>query len=217
MDRKRIIVTAVVVVLLLGLLVFTATRVRSSGTTKVSVPGVGTKAVTPTARLQVRTAEGQPKVDLASYRLKVSGLVSSTLSLTFDQVKAMPSVERYVTLPCVEGWSDEGIWKGVRLADVLQKAGVKDSARTVVFKSPGGDYTTSLTTADVKKADPVLAYGVNGGRLPDAQGYPLRLVVPHKLGYKWIKWVTEIDLIKGSYEGYWESRGYYNSADATGR
>jgi DMSO/TMAO reductase YedYZ molybdopterin-dependent catalytic subunit len=63
----------------------------------------------------------------------------------------------------------------------------------------------------------MLAYGVNGDRLPDEQGYPLRLVVPNRLGYKWIKWVVEIDLIKGSYQGYWESRGYSNDADATGR
>jgi DMSO/TMAO reductase YedYZ molybdopterin-dependent catalytic subunit len=116
----------------------------------------------------------------------------------------------------VEGWSDRGIWKGVKLTDVLSRAGVQGSARTVVFKSPGG-YTTSLTTADVKKVDPILAYGVNGVRLPDEQGYPVRLVVPHKLGYKWIKWVTEIDLIKGSYSGYWESQGYSNSGDAGGR
>ena len=210
------IATAAAVVIVVGLLTYAATRGRPAGTTKINVPGVGTKAVTPTAKLHVRTAEGEPKIDLASYRLKVSGLVEIPLSLSFDDVKSMPSVERYVTLPCVEGWSDEGIWKGVRLADVLKKAGVRDSARTVVFKSPGG-YTTLLTTADVTATDPVLAYGVNGGRLPDQQGYPLRLVVPHKLGYKWIKWVTEIDLIKGSYEGYWESRGYSNSADATGR
>jgi DMSO/TMAO reductase YedYZ molybdopterin-dependent catalytic subunit len=216
MDKKRFIIAAIVVLVVVGLLIYTGTRPRSGGTTRINVPGVGTKDVTPTAKLGVRTAEGQPKVDLATYRLKVSGLVGSPLSLTFDQVKALPSVERYVVLPCVEGWSDRGVWKGVKLSDVLSRAGVKDSARTVVFKSPGG-YTTSLTTADVKAADPVLAYGVNGVRLPDEQGYPLRLVVPHKLGYKWIKWVDEIDLIKGTYEGYWESRGYSNSGDAGGR
>jgi DMSO/TMAO reductase YedYZ molybdopterin-dependent catalytic subunit len=216
MDKKRLIILVIVLAAIVGLLVYVGTRGKTSGTTKVTVTGVGTKAVTPTAQLHVRTAEGQPKIDLGTYRLKVTGLVGNPLSLTFDEVKALPSVERYVVLPCVEGWSDRGIWKGVKLTDVLSRAGVQGSARTVVFKSPGG-YTTSLTTADVKKVDPILAYGVNGVRLPDEQGYPVRLVVPHKLGYKWIKWVTEIDLIKGSYSGYWESQGYSNSGDAGGR
>ena len=74
-----------------------------------------------------------------------------------------------------------------------------------------------MTMADVKAVDPLLAYGVNGDRLPDSQGYPLRLVVPNKLGYKWIKWVVDIKLIQGSYEGYWESREYSNSAELKGR
>ena len=216
MDKKRLLILVIVLAAIVGLLVYLGIGHKSGGTTRINVPGVGTKDVTPTAKLGVRTAEGQPKVDLATYRLKVSGLVGKTLSITFDQLKAMPSVERYVVLPCVEGWSDRGVWKGVKLSDVLARAGVKDTARTVVFKSPGG-YSTSLTTADAKAADPILAYGVNGGRLPDEQGYPLRLVVPHKLGYKWIKWVDEIELIKGTYEGYWESRGYSNSGDAGGR
>jgi len=216
MDKKRLLILVIVLAAIVGLLVYLGIGHKSGGTTRINVPGVGTKDVTPTAKLGVRTAEGQPKVDLATYRLKVSGLVGKTLSITFDQLKAMPSVERYVVLPCVEGWSDRGVWKGVKLSDVLARAGVKDTARTVVFKSPGG-YSTSLTTADAKAADPILAYGVNGVRLPDEQGYPLRLVVPHKLGYKWIKWVDEIELIKGTYEGYWESRGYSNSGDAGGR
>jgi DMSO/TMAO reductase YedYZ molybdopterin-dependent catalytic subunit len=136
--------------------------------------------------------------------------------LSFEDVKSLAAEERFVKLPCVEGWTQAGVWKGPRPQTVLDRAGVQKGARTVVFTSPGG-YSTSLTLSDVKKNDPLLAYGVNDGRLPDEQGYPLRLVVPNKLGYKWIKWVTGIKLIKGTYEGYWESRGYSNDADATGR
>ena len=89
-------------------------------------------------------------------------------------------------------------------------------ADNVVFSSPGG-YTTSLTIADIEESDPLLAYEVNGEILPKNQGYPVRLVVPDKLGYKWIKWVTGIEVIAGEYKGYWESRGYSNEADARGR
>lgn len=149
--------------------------------TKATVPGGGTKVVTPTSQLHVETAEGQPSINISTYRLKVSGLVDHPLSLTFDQIKALPAQERFVKLPCVEGWTDSAVWNGPRLAAVLKQAGVKSGAGTVVFKSPGG-YSTSLTVADVTATDPMLAYGVNGTKLPDEQGYPLRLVVPNRLG-----------------------------------
>jgi DMSO/TMAO reductase YedYZ molybdopterin-dependent catalytic subunit len=70
-----------------------------------------------------------------------------------------------------------------------------------------------LTLDDVSEAVPLLAYRVNGDMLPADQGFPLRLVVPGKLGYKWIKWVTDINVLSGQYKGYWESRGYSNQAD----
>jgi DMSO/TMAO reductase YedYZ molybdopterin-dependent catalytic subunit len=216
MSKSRFAIGVILVAALIAG-VFIYVGARNSGAPKEKITVGGTQhVVTPTAKLSVRTAEGQPAIDLSTYRLKVSGLVKNPLSLSFDDIKAMPAVERFVKLPCVEGWTDQAVWKGPRLAEILKKAGVKDAAQTVVFKSPGG-YTTSLTVADVMATDPMLAYGVNGDRLPDEQGYPMRLVVPNRLGYKWIKWVVEIDLIKGSYEGYWESRGYSNKADATGR
>jgi DMSO/TMAO reductase YedYZ molybdopterin-dependent catalytic subunit len=166
--------------------------------------------------MRVRTAEYAPSIDLATYKLKVSGLVEKPLSLSFDEIKAVQAEERLVELPCVEGWTEKALWKGSRLSDVLEKAGLQKDAETVVFSSPGG-YTTSLTVKDIKDTDPLLAYEVNGGELPADRGFPLRLVVPDRLGYKWIKWVTEINVYKGDYEGYWESRGYSNDADARGR
>lgn len=162
--------------------------------------------------MRVRTAEDAPAINADEYRLKVSGLVENPISLSYKEIKAMTSEERLVELPCVEGWSETGLWKGPRLTDVLDKAVEKGNAATVVFYSPGG-YTTSLSVADVKKADPLLAYGVNGETLPRDLGFPVRLVVPGKLGYKWIKWVNKIELIEGDYEGYWEKRGYSNEAD----
>jgi len=203
-------------VVLIAIAAFLLAGCAQSAGTKVTVPGVGTKVVTPTKDLHVETAEGQPNIDINTYRLKVTGLVNNPLSLTFAQIKALPSQSRLVDLPCVEGWTDKAVWTGPSLADVLKQAGLKSNARTVIFKSPGG-YSTSLTTADITATDPMLAYGVNGTRLPDEQGYPLRLVVPHRLGYKWCKWVVEIDVIQGTYQGYWESRGYSNDANAGGR
>lgn len=161
----------------------------------------------------MRTAEDAPVIDADDYRLEVTGLVETPLSLSYKEIKAMPAEERRVELPCVEGWSETGLWKGAGLSDILDKAAVKDNATNVVFSSPGG-YTTSLTTTDVKKTDPLLAYKVNGETLPGDLGFPVRLVVPGKLGYKWIKWVDKIEIIEGPYKGYWEKRGYSNEADA---
>ncbi len=212
---KSYLAVGILAALIIGAVLYFALA-DDSPTTQVKAPGGGKAEVTPVEKMRVRTAEGQPDIDIASYRLEVGGLVDSPFAMTFDEIQALPAEERFVELPCVEGWTEAGVWKGPRLSLLLERAGVSEDAETVVFSSPGG-YTTSLTLDDIEETDPFLAYGVNGERLPDEQGYPLRLVVPDRLGYKWIKWVTGIELVKGDYEGYWESRGYSNDADATGR
>jgi len=190
-------------------------RYRDRSTPSVTVESEsGEQAqVTPTDRMRVRTAEGEPQIDPSTWRLEVSGLVDRELSLTLDEVLSRPAEERLVELPCVEGWSETALWKGARLSSLLEEAGPMPEARTIIFSSPGG-YTTSLTMEDVRETDPLLAWQVNGQPLPPEQGYPLRLVVPHRLAYKWIKWVTEIRLVEEDYRGYWESYGYSNEARA---
>jgi DMSO/TMAO reductase YedYZ molybdopterin-dependent catalytic subunit len=215
-TTKLIVVVALLAAVAVGAAVYMQRYHKAEKKEVVLSEGNRKVEVTPTDKMRVRTAEGQPTIDLSTYRLSIEGLVSKPLSLSFEEVKALPAEERYVELPCVEGWTEAGVWKGPRLSSLLERTGIKSGADNVVFHSPGG-YTTSLTLADIKKTDPLLAYGVNGERLPDEQGYPLRLVVPHRLGYKWIKWVDGIRVIKGPYKGYWESRGYSNEADTQGR
>jgi DMSO/TMAO reductase YedYZ molybdopterin-dependent catalytic subunit len=206
---------SVVVAVVSGFVLFAVAR-NSSPTEDYRPPGGSEVEVTATDEMRVRTAEGQPEIDLESYRLVVDGLVGEELSLTYEEIQGIGADERYAELPCVEGWTEKGVWRGTRLQVLLEMAGVDDEARTVVFHSPNG-YTTSLTVEDVEETDPLLAYGVNGERLPEEQGYPLRLVVPDRLGYKWIKWLDRIEVIAGEYEGFWEKRGYSNEADATDR
>lgn len=204
-----------VAVVVAGFIVYAGAR-GSSSSGVVRLPNGEEVEVTPVDKMQVRTVDGQPDIELSSYELTVGGLVEKPLSLSFDEIKDMEPEERFVELPCVEGWSEQAVWKGPRLSDLLERAGVKEEAKTVVFSSPGG-YTTSLTVEDVTETDPILAYEVNGERLPDEQGFPLKLVVPDRLGYKWIKWVTGIELIEGTHQGFWESRGYSNEAEVTDR
>ena len=181
--------------------------------TELQLPGGGTAEVAPTEKMRVRTAETRPEIDPADYTLTVGGKVERALFLSYSDLLVMEAEEMLVDLPCVEGWTETALWKGVRLSRLLDMAGVMEGADNVVFASPGG-YTTSLTLHDIEKTEPLLAYEVNGEPLPGEQGFPVRLVVPGRLGYKWIKWLTSVEVISGEYEGYWESRGYSNQAEA---
>jgi DMSO/TMAO reductase YedYZ molybdopterin-dependent catalytic subunit len=216
MEKYRSYITAAIVIALIAGGAIYVVLANRSPSEEIALESGGKTKVTPTEKMRVRTAEEQPKIDPSTYMLEIGGLVEKELTLTFDELKKRTAEERFVELPCVEGWTEAGVWKGTRLKPLLEEAGVKESAATVVFTSPGG-YTTSLTLEDVDETDPLLAYGVNGDDLPEEQGFPLRLVVPDRLGYKWIKWVTGIELISGTYEGYWESRGYSNEAEVKGR
>lgn len=210
------VIIALALMALLVVLLLLKTGGGSNPSTKITQSNGAVVAVTPVSQMRVRTAEDAPVIEASSYRLKVTGLVKNPITLSLDDLKSMGSEERYVKLPCVEGWTEAGLWKGTPLLAVLDKAGLKDNAKTVVFSSPGG-YTTSLRLEDIRAVDPMLAYGVNHVDLPQDQGFPVRLVVPKRLGYKWIKWVTAIKVIEGDFQGYWESRGYDNKADASNR
>ena len=156
---------------------------------------------------------GIQHVDIAPYRLVIDGSVGTPASLTYDEVLALTPYERLITLHCVTGWSATILWKGVLLDELIQKAGPKASAVTVIFSAADG-YTTSLPLATIREKGLILAYKANGLALPDATGYPFIVVAEDKFGYKWARWVTHITLSDDpDYQGYWESRGYDNTAD----
>jgi len=156
--------------------------------------------------------QGPQSVDPAAYRLEVAGLVERPLSLTYEEVLALPKVTRAITLYCVEGWSEHLLFEGVRVADVIGPAGRKGEVTTVVLYAADG-YSTSLPYGDVARLDLMLASSINGRVLDELRGFPFQLVAQSKLGYKWIKWVTRIELSDKPFSGYWEQRGYSNDAD----
>ena len=156
---------------------------------------------------------GVQHVDMSTYTLAIDGLVESPQTLTYDQVKALDAYERLITLYCVEGWDATVLWKGVLLEDLLNKAGVKPEAVTVIFSAVDG-YTTSLPLSTIREKQLILAYQANGLDLPPEMGYPFIVVAEDKLGYKWARWVNRITLSDDpNYLGYWEQRGYSNSAE----
>jgi DMSO/TMAO reductase YedYZ molybdopterin-dependent catalytic subunit len=155
--------------------------------------------------------KGPQRVDVNSYRLQVTGLVDKPLSYTYaDVVSGNKSYNKLVTLDCVEGWSVKILWEGVLVSDLIDQAGVLPAANTVIFHAYDG-YTTSLPLKYIRDKNIMLAYKMNGVELPPERGFPFQLVAEDKWGYKWIKWVTKIELSDNAgYKGYWEQSGYSN-------
>jgi len=157
--------------------------------------------------------KGVQQVDIDTYELKVDGLVNTPQTYTYDAVKALESEERLLRLYCVEGWNANILWKGVPMKTLLASADPKDEANTVIFHAVDG-YTTSMPLQEILEGNLILAYDANGIALPPEMGYPFIFVAQDKWGYKWARWVNEIELSSDdSYQGYWESFGYSNDAD----
>jgi len=192
--------------------------------------GTGAEAPTELERAQVTEYEGKDlssigdfrensikgpqEVDRDAYRLEVTGLVDTPLELTYGEVlTGRPTFKKVVTLNCVEGWSVDILWEGVKVADLLDAAGADPDARVVIFRSVDG-YSTSLPTSYIRDNDILLAYKMNDVELPPERGFPFQLVAEDKWGYKWAKWIEKIEVSDDtSFKGYWESRGYSNGGD----
>ena len=157
--------------------------------------------------------KGPQWIDIGSYWLKVDGLVDHPRDFRYGEVLENTMYTKVVTLNCVEGWSVDILWEGVLLKDILDIVKVNPDANTVIFYAYDG-YTTSLPLADILDKNMILAYKMNGVVIPPERGFPFQLVAEDKLGYKWAKWITRMELSSNSeYKGYWEQRGYDNEAD----
>jgi DMSO/TMAO reductase YedYZ molybdopterin-dependent catalytic subunit len=158
--------------------------------------------------------KGPQEIDVENYTLKITGLVTNSTSYTYDEVlNRHQNYKKVVTLDCVEGWSVTILWEGLLISDLLAEAEPLENAEVVIFHAYDG-YTTSLPIDYIRDNDILMAYKMNDVILPPERGFPFQLVAESKWGYKWIKWITEIELSDDTnYRGYWESRGYSNSAD----
>lgn len=156
--------------------------------------------------------KGVQQVSLTDYSLKVTGLVKVEKDLDYDTVLDLDSHIRKITLYCVEGWDATILWEGVLLKDIMDIATIKPEANTVIFHSIDG-YNTSLPLDTIINKELILAYSANGLKLPAEMGFPFIVVAEDKLGYKWARWVTEIELSDDvDFRGYWEKAGYDNEA-----
>jgi DMSO/TMAO reductase YedYZ molybdopterin-dependent catalytic subunit len=158
--------------------------------------------------------KGPQEVNIEDYHLEITGLVENPQVFTYDEVITKNQLyKKVVTLDCVEGWSATILWEGLLVRDLLAQADPLANAEVVIFRAYDG-YTTSLPIAYLMNNDIIMAYKMNEIPLPPERGFPFQLVAESKWGYKWIKWITEIEVSDDiDYRGFWESRGYSNSGD----
>jgi DMSO/TMAO reductase YedYZ molybdopterin-dependent catalytic subunit len=160
-----------------------------------------------------------PDVALDAWRLEVDGLVAKPLSLRFSDLLAMPQIEDTSDFHCVTTWSRMDLrFVGVRVADLLEIADPIDAAAFVTTTgydrdpSSGEPYTTNLSLAEATKDDVLLVHTVDGQPLPREHGGPCRMITPQLYAWKGAKWIRRITLTEHDQPGFWERRGYSNTA-----
>lgn len=157
--------------------------------------------------------KGPRYINIDDYTLTIDGLVEQPASLSYDEVLDNQKYKKVVTLHCVEGWSVDILWEGILLTDLFEAVGVLATADTVIFYSDDG-YSTALPLQTIIDRQLMIAHKMNGVVLPPERGFPFQLVAEDKMGYKWIKWITRVELSDDAdYKGYWEQRGFENDAD----
>lgn len=159
-------------------------------------------------------AEGHPgALDRENWQISVTGACDSAKVFTWKELNALPQTEVNGRLTSVTRWSVGGLWKGVALSTILKEVGMKPSCRFVRFWSVGEVYDTSIPLEIALKEKSILAHSFDGEYLTEDYGGPVRAFIPYLWGYKSAKSVVKIELMENYVPGFWEQRGYTNSAE----
>jgi len=203
--------------------------------------------LTPNELFYIRSHFPAPKMELASYRLRIDGAVRNPVSLTYQELRDMQSETRVAVLECagnsrvflvpqVEGaqWELGAVgnaeWTGVPLRALLERAGMEDDACEIVFEGadrgtpvekpvpPGPiSYARSLPRDKAVQSEVLIAYQMNGRDLPQDHGYPVRAIVPGHYGMASVKWLTRIQAVREPFPGYWQTSDYAYWDDLDGK
>ena len=148
-----------------------------------------------------------PEVDGKSYKLEVAGLVENKKPWTLDELYKLPEVSQITRHVCVEGWSAIGSWQGAKLSDFLKRIGADTRARYIWFKCAEG-YTNTIDMPSALHPQTQMTFKYHNRILPRAYGYPMKIRIPTKLGYKNPKYVVAMEVTNVDKGGYWENQGY---------
>ncbi len=165
-----------------------------------------------TTKFPVLTYGSTPKIDLAAYSLNVFGLVEREVELSWKEFTNLEWTTVTADFHCVTQWSQlDNTWEGITLAAIAELARPKPQAKFVMAHCYGG-YTTNLPL-DLALEEGLLAHKQDGKELGAGHGWPLRLIIPSRYGWKSAKWVNGIEFMAEDAPGFWEQRGYNNNAD----
>ena len=154
-----------------------------------------------------------PTIDLARWRFEIEGLVEHPVSLTYDELTALPLRSTLCDIHCVTRWSRlDNRFEGIAAADLLARAKPRPEATHVLVRAAQG-FTTNLPLADLDRPENLLAWKHDGAELTPEHGWPLRLVVPHLYFWKSAKWVRGFELLSEDEAGFWERNGYHMRGD----
>lgn len=172
--------------------------------------GTGLSSFLPVGRFRIYSVTGDlPSRSREQYTLQVHGKVETPTTFSFADLQAMIPTTLHKDFQCVTGWRVHDVeWKGVRLADVLDRVGVTSEGKALRFTSFDGEYTESLTLDQARRADVLIAYELDGGQLSSEHGGPVRLYVAPMYGYKSCKWLETVEVTDHVIPGYWENEGY---------
>jgi DMSO/TMAO reductase YedYZ molybdopterin-dependent catalytic subunit len=166
-----------------------------------------------TARFPVLHEGDVPQYDLRTWSFRVFGEVDRPLTLSWDELRALPATEITTDIHCVTKWSKfDTRWKGVRLRDLFDLAGLRPTAHHVLFHAEYG-YTANVPLDDALRDTCLLAYEYDGKPLEPDHGFPVRTLVPHLYFWKSVKWARGVELTARDTPGFWERNGYHNYAD----
>ena len=211
---------------------------------ETSIPALVGGVVMPNARFYMRNNFHMPDLDAATFRLAIGGLVERSQSFTIRDLQNMRSKTQVVTLECAgngralfdrptegEKWGLGAVstaeWTGVPLVEILDRAGVRQDVKDVLFRGADGGalegrsesmrFERSLRIDDARDSDVLLAYAMNGEPLPVEHGFPLRLIVPRWYAVASVKWLTEIELIDRTFTGHYQGDKYRYEWERDGR
>ena len=157
-----------------------------------------------------------PSIDAEKWRLEVGGSVGNPYSLTYAELRDLPSIEEYVTLTCISNpiggyLISNALWKGVPLRLLLDRAQLPEGVERLAFHAADG-YVDSFPLEVAMRENVIAAYEMNGVNLPPEHGFPARIIVPGLYGMEHVKWLTKIEPVPASFRGYWQQRGWADTA-----
>jgi DMSO/TMAO reductase YedYZ molybdopterin-dependent catalytic subunit len=156
---------------------------------------------------------GIPRIDLKTWTFRLWGAVEEEVSLTWEQMMALPQGEFHNDIHCVTRWSKlDNDWEGISIHEIMKLVRPTPEATHVLVHSYGG-YTTNVPLPELVQDDVLLAHRHNGADLTPDHGWPLRLVVPRLYFWKSAKWVRGFEFLAGDQPGFWEQYGYHNHGD----